>query len=168
MIDDDVALVRWPTDEDRRLHLAGRGALRLLLVTADADPPLCDDPREDWIRLPAPDEDVRARAAALVSAERRLSPSHPTIDDHGTLRYRSRQTELSPQQVLLMQPLVERFGLVVSRTKLERSVWPGSAPGEHDLDVPIMRLRRRLTDVGLRVRSVRSRGYLLEATASDE
>lgn len=43
-----------------------------------------------------------------------------------------------------------------------RAVWPGQAPGRNALDVHILRLRRRLLPLGLAIRTVRSRGYLLE------
>jgi DNA-binding winged helix-turn-helix (wHTH) protein len=41
-------------------------------------------------------------------------------------------------------------------------VWPGSAPGRNVLDVHVLRLRRRLAPLGLAIRTVRSRGYMLE------
>ncbi|MCA1842891.1 MAG: helix-turn-helix domain-containing protein [Actinobacteria bacterium] len=58
--------------------------------------------------------------------------------------------------------LVVRFGAVVGRDTLRRSVWPGSSPGRNVLDVHVLRLRRRLAPLGLAIRTVRSRGYLLE------
>ena len=64
-----------------------------------------------------------------------------------------------------MQALVERFGAVVSRDHLARAGWPSGAPGRNALDVHVLRLRRRIATVGLVIRTVRSRGYLLEADA---
>jgi DNA-binding response OmpR family regulator len=55
---------------------------------------------------------------------------------------------------------------VVSRDALARAGWPDGAPGRNALDVHVLRLRRRLEPLGLVIRTVRSRGYVLEA-ASD-
>ena len=51
---------------------------------------------------------------------------------------------------------------VVSRDALARAGWPEGAPGRNALDVHVLRLRRRLAPLGLAIRTVRSRGYLLE------
>jgi DNA-binding response OmpR family regulator len=51
----------------------------------------------------------------------------------------------------------------VSREALAKAGWPDGAPGRNALDVHVLRLRRRLALVGLAIRTVRSRGYLLEA-----
>jgi DNA-binding response OmpR family regulator len=58
---------------------------------------------------------------------------------------------------------VDRFGAVVGREALARAGWPEGAPGRNALDVHVLRLRRRLVTVGLSIKTVRSRGYLLEA-----
>jgi DNA-binding winged helix-turn-helix (wHTH) protein len=58
--------------------------------------------------------------------------------------------------------LLERYGSVVSRETLTSAGWPGGAPGRNALDVHVLRLRRRLDPIGLAIRTVRSRGYLLE------
>ena len=59
--------------------------------------------------------------------------------------------------------LLDRFGAVVSRDNLSRTGWPMGAPGRNALDVHMLRLRRRIAPLGLAIRTVRSRGYLLEA-----
>jgi DNA-binding response OmpR family regulator len=48
---------------------------------------------------------------------------------------------------------------------LARAGWPDGAPGRNALDVHVLRLRRRVAPLGLAIRTVRSRGYLLESTA---
>jgi DNA-binding winged helix-turn-helix (wHTH) protein len=58
--------------------------------------------------------------------------------------------------------MLERYGAVVSREALSRAGWPQGAPGRNALDVHVLRLRRRLAPIGLVIRTVRSRGYLLE------
>ena len=62
----DVVLVRWPAEADRRSRLREAGTPRLLLVE-DGPPPTPDDCREDWIRVPADDADVRARMEAVTA-----------------------------------------------------------------------------------------------------
>ena len=57
---------------------------------------------------------------------------------------------------------MDRVGAVVSRDALAKAGWPAGAPGRNALDVHVLRLRRRLEPVGLAIRTVRSRGYLLE------
>ena len=66
----------------------------------------------------------------------------------------------------LMSALLERMGAVVSREQLAKSGWPRGAPGRNALDVHMLRLRRRIAPVGLAIKTVRSRGYLLEADAT--
>src|SRR5690606_8937040 len=53
-------------------------------------------------------------------------------------------------------------GPVVARDGRPRAGWPGWSPGRTALDVHVLRLRRRLAPLGLAIRTVRSRGYLLE------
>ena len=63
--------------------------------------------------------------------------------------------------------LLDRMGAVVSRDALARAGWPDGAPGRNALDVHVLRLRRRLSAVHLVIRTVRSRGYLLEVGLAD-
>jgi DNA-binding response OmpR family regulator len=60
---------------------------------------------------------------------------------------------------------VSRLGTVVRREELASAGWPEGAPGRNALDVHVLRIRRRVAPLGLAIRTVRSRGYLLE-TAS--
>lgn len=157
-----VVLVRWPEEAERLGPLRQASTPRLLLVAPDASPPAPVDPLEDWVRLPAADGDVRARLATLEARADATSPL-PTIDEDGILRFRDGWVPLSPVERGLAQALVERFGAVVGREVLSRRAWPGGAPTRNALDVHILRLRRRIAAVGLEVRTVRSRGYLLQA-----
>jgi DNA-binding response OmpR family regulator len=58
--------------------------------------------------------------------------------------------------------LTERLGAVVGREPLAQRAWPGGLPTRNALDVHMLRLRRRLEPLGLEVRTVRSRGYVLQ------
>jgi len=162
----DVVLLRWPEEESRRAELHDRGAPRLLLVGEGAPPPDAVDPLEDWIRLPADDRDVRARVATLEGRADQV-PVAPVIDPEGLLRFRDAWVPLSPVERDLAAALAERFGAVVGRDVLARRAWPGGAPTRNALDVHILRLRRRIAAVGLELRTVRSRGYLLQAAVPE-
>ena len=158
----DVVLVRWPAESDRRLDLKRSGQPRLLLVEGDAEPPEPDDCLEDWIRVPATEPDVRARLTGLEMRTSAHVADLPVIDPDGLLRYGGAWVSLPPVEARLTRALVDRFGAVVGREALARAGWPESAPGRNALDVHVLRLRRRLASVGLSIKTVRSRGYLLE------
>ena len=161
----DVVLVRWPAEADRRGRLCDTGTPRLLLVE-EGSPPAPADCLEDWIRVPAEDADVRARMEALsMRVAQHQAPDVPDLDVDGVLRFGGSWVSLPPVEARLTVALVERFGAVVGREALARAGWPDGAPGRNALDVHVLRLRRRLATVGLSIKTVRSRGYLLEAAA---
>jgi hypothetical protein len=157
----EVALVHWPAEQDRREELRRAGQPRLLLVERGA-PPIPTDELEDWIRLPADDLDLRVRVEALRRRTGGDTGAVPVLDDDGVLRLGDRWVSLPPVEARLTAALLERFGAVVSRDALARSGWPGGSPGRNALDVHVLRLRRRLSPLRLAIRTVRSRGYLLE------
>lgn len=159
----EVALIRWPDEQARRQRLSVAGGPRLLLVESGAPPPPVLDCLEDWVRVPAPEEELRARVDAL--ATRRAAHDHdaPGIDADGLLRYRGKWVSLPPLERRMLQTLLSRFGAVVSRDALTRAAWPDGATGRNALDVHVLRLRRRLEPTDLAIRTVRCRGYLLES-----
>ena len=163
----DVVLVRWPKENEHRDRLAREGRPRLLLLEAGVLPPLVEDPLEDWVRIPAPESDVRARLDTLTLRARLRAPSMPTLDDDGVIRHNGLWASLPPVEARITRLLLERLGAVVSRDSLSRAGWPDGAPGRNALDVHVLRLRRRLAQVGLAIRTVRSRGYLLEPMMRD-
>ena len=60
--------------------------------------------------------------------------------------------------------LLDRYGRVADRQSLLAAGWPGQNPNRNLLDVHLHRLRRRIDPIGLHIRTVRKRGYLLEPT----
>ena len=163
----DVVLVRWPTDAQRRDHLVEQRVVRLLLVENGSDPPGPADCLEDWIRVPAPEVDVRCRIEGLLVRAGDHVQSAPDLDAYGVLRFAQSWVPLPPVEARLTRALLDRYGAVVSRDALARAGWPDGAPGRNALDVHMLRLRRRLAPIKLAIRTVRSRGYLLEAQLSE-
>lgn len=157
-----MVLVPWPREAHRREELAREGLARLLLVEAESPAPPVIDPLEDWIRLPAPDADVRARVETLLARIRENSSDMPVLDGNGVLRFDGRRVILPSLEQRLTSALLDRFEAVVSRESLERAGWPDGIASRNALDAYIVRLRRRLAPLGLVIRTVRSRGYLLE------
>lgn len=132
-----------------------------MLVEPAADPPTCVDVLEDWVRLPVSRGDRNARIRSLEQRAGQLEVVSPVVGDDRTMEFAGATVELSETQLRLVAPLIERFGAVVSRDELAARVWPGVDASSNNLDVTVGRLRRKVERVGLRIRTVRSRGYLL-------
>jgi len=161
----DVAVVHWPAEAERVDQLRMDEVPFVLLVDDGVQPPMVTSCAEDWVRSPVSDADLRLRIA-MVEVRAGIHGSRPMVDDGGVLRYRDRWAALSPVEYRLVGPLVERFGSVVGRDALSRQAWPDGVPSRNALDVHILRLRRRLAPLQLELRTVRSRGYLLEPAAT--
>src|SRR5262249_39056418 len=157
----DVALVSWPADAEWLGQLRRARQPRLLLIRADTDPPVSDDVLEDWGRTPADPLEVQARVTTLKMRAARVRSPRPA-DDSGRLYVGSRWVALSPIECRLIGLLLDRFGSLVRREALVHAGWPASEPTRNQLDVHVLRLRRRLEPLGLRLRTVRSRGYSLD------
>jgi DNA-binding response OmpR family regulator len=160
----EVVQLSWPTDEARRAELRAAAIPRLLLVDAHTPPPVASDGLEDWIRVPADEVDLRARIAALELRSAVQDRVEPLVDDDGVLHVGADWVALSPVEAQLVSALLTRFGAVVSRDSLSRAAWPDGAPGGNALDAHLVRLRRRVASVGLAIRTVRSRGFVLDAS----
>ena len=152
-----VELVYWPSEEERRAELRTNAKPRILLVERDAPAPMTVDPVEDWIRLPADERDLQVRVESLS----RRTAVEPTLDGDGVLRHGANWTALPPIEARLTATLLARFGKVVSRDVLLGEGWPDEKPKRNVLDVHVLRLRRRLEPMGLTIRTVRKRGYVL-------
>jgi hypothetical protein len=155
-----VEIVRWPEQLDRESTLALEGRLRLVLVPPEVTPPTTWDPRMDWIRLPATDEDVWRRVAGLQDRVRQLP--QPELDEFGVLRRGHELVCLGHVAAQILGRLLDKPGAVCSRQRLARSAWPDCAGSAHALNAYIKRLRRQIAPLGLTIRTVRQRGYLLE------
>ena len=155
--------MRWPLEGDLRERLGYEGRARLLVVDESSSPPEVTDLLEDWVWVTAEQSETRARMETLAHRAASIKSDPPSLDDDGVLRHRALWVSLPPVEGRLARVLIDRLGAVVSRDALTRAGWPDGVPGRNALDVHVLRLRRRLATVELAIRTVRSRGYLLEA-----
>lgn len=160
----DVKLVRWPFEAARRDQYRRAGVPCLLVVEAGAKPPVCTDPCEDWVRAPISKVDLEARLAALEATARSLRL--PQVDPSGMIRCGSRSVTLSPSETDLLTLLVDNYGSLTTREELGECISDRSeAARRNALHLHIMRIRRRIRPLGLVIRTVWGRGYLLEAAS---
>ncbi|MBK5268258.1 MAG: winged helix-turn-helix transcriptional regulator [Acidimicrobiia bacterium] len=158
----DVELLRWPGERQRRERLRANGRPRLLLVEHGVEPPTPSDLLEDWIRVPAARSDVRARIDGILRRAEFTADAEISIDDTGSLRSGAHRIPLPPVEAQILAELIDQQGKVVSRAALVAAVWPDDPPDRNVLDVHLVRLRRRVAEAGLQIRTIRSRGLLLE------
>lgn len=167
----DVHTVRWPSEGEKLAQLRRQDAPRLLLVAPGEQPPDIQGCLEDWARMPVSSADLEVRRSTLmrraaepdgVGAGPGAPRAVPSLDADGVLRFGGEWVAIPPVETRLLNLMLERFGGVVSRDALTKAGWPGKDADRNVLDVHILRLRRRLDEVGLVIRTVRSRGYLLE------
>jgi len=70
---------------------------------------------------------------------------------------------LAPRERAVLVALIERPGVVLSKSQLLDTVWLSRVPGEHTVEVTVGRLRRRLGAAGRGVQTVARRGYRVSA-----
>ena len=158
----DVVLIRWPEEEARLEGSGPSGAPRLLLVGESLAAPVLRRSRSRTGSGSRPPRTTSGRAWPRSRPAPGQAVTAPTVDADGLLRHRGRWVTLSPVERALAAALVDRFGAVVGRDTLVRRAWPGGSPTRNALDVHMLRLRRRISSLGLEVRTVRARGYLLQ------
>lgn len=161
----NVEVVRWPADAQRLAELREQRIPRLLVVSNGNDRhemPMPVDCLEDWVTADAPEWEVDARRHALVLRCGQHGV-RPILDEDGLLHHRDAWVSLSPVEQSLAGVLLERFGAVVTREMLADRAWPTGVPTRNALDVHVLRLRRRIAPIGLEIRTVRSRGYLMQS-----
>ena len=157
----DLEVLRWPVDQERVDELRDHGTPRLLLVDPGVAPPPAPDCLEDWIVAGASPDEIAARREAVLHRAAHHG-TRPLLDDDGLLHHRDTWVSLSPVEQSLAAALLARFGTVVTRDTLAQRAWPAGLPTRNALDVHVLRLRRRISAIGLEIRTVRARGYLLQ------
>lgn len=91
----------------------------------------------------------------------------PEIDDFGVLRHAGSWVALSDRRETIMRALLAARGRAVTRHELASATWPDGGRSAHALDVHIHRLRPALAGLGLTIRTLRGRGFVLEALTGE-
>jgi DNA-binding response OmpR family regulator len=138
----------------------------VLLVEPDAEPPVMVGVDEDWVRMPANDADVRARAARLGRFAEHLHGDEPYVDRQRILHRAGASIPLSATEAAIMNLLLRHRGTIVPIADLEREVWHGNPLSRDAIDAAIYRLRRRLSGLSLVIRAVRNRGFVIHLDAA--
>lgn len=163
----DVPLLDWPAESARRDALAAAGRPRLLLVAEGHAPPSRWDVIEDWVRAPADVSEVLARQATLRSRAASATPA-VHLDEHGLLWVGPRWVPIPRSQAAVLSLLVARHGRLVSSEELRAAyVADGGVGDVAAMKAVMVRLGRRVAEVGLRLHNLRGRGSLLEHAAPD-
>ena len=159
----------------RRARAAGRTVPVLVLTALDS----LDDRvaglnagADDYLTKPFDFPELEARLHALMRRTRPASSGTTLGDlafDRDTRRatVRGEPLDLSPREWLLLELLLSQRDRVVTKDQIAQA-WTldRSEPGgTGSIEVYIHRLRRKLEQSGLSIRTVRGLGYLLEADA---
>ncbi len=133
---------------------------------------------DDYMTKPYSIPELMARIMALLRRVQIEVPQDNLSYEDLTMDFAKRRVmrgdrpvHLGPTEFRLLQYLMEKPGVVLSREALLKLVWGGSIHVElRTVDVHIRRLRRALNEGGEPdiVRTVRSAGYALDSTASEE
>jgi hypothetical protein len=160
-LDDEIAVVHWPTESVRRDELRRHGRARLLVVAEGDLPPPAPDPLEDWVRPGTDPVEVFLRKERLRRRQDARAPA--VLDGDGLMRRGRAWVALSRRELEVATVLLDRVGTMVGRTELLACVRPGAAVDEHRvLDTLVRRLNARIAPLGLHVHTVRAAGFLLD------
>lgn len=163
-----VPLLRWPAEDERRHQLAALGEPRLLLVAPDATPPALLDDLELWIPDGA-DPDTILNAVTALHEKVREKDSQPVLDDDGLLWFRGRWVAVSDTQIPVVDLLVRNYQRLVHNDDIQAAYHEaGGGPSPASLRTLIRRIGQRLTQVGLKLHVVRTRGVMLATQDSAE
>jgi hypothetical protein len=166
--DRGVAFLRWPAQAYDRARLAAAGEPRLLIIDGGHTPPVVTDPLEDWVREPAHPLDLDRRLSMLADRARRRAEL-PRFDGDGLLWMGDRWVDIPDAQRPVADLLVARIGQVVRREEIVAAcAAAGTSTTASAVKAMIGRVGRRFALLGLELRNVRGRGYLLQAVAGDE
>lgn len=164
---EDVIVTTWP-GPSAPSGAEGSGPARLYLVEPGHEPPPIAHCLEDYVLLPAGDDEIASRLRALrVRCEAHgngIEAGAPQLDAEGVLHAGGRWIYLPPIEARIMEPLLRRIGHPVATDVLLDRGWGGARTDTGALRIHIMRLRRRILPLGLHILTLPSRGYMLSRT----
>ncbi len=123
---------------------------------------------DDYLVKPVVLSELAARLRALLRRSM-LEVSSELV--HGALRMdakarrlwlRGHEVEVTAREWLVLEYLLRRPERVVSKDQLRIAVFGDDEPGYNAVEVYISRLRTKFENAGLRIRTVRGFGYMLE------
>ena len=153
-------------DKTPVLILTARGTVgdRIIGLNTGAD---------DYLPKPFDLDELEARLRAL---HRRggsaASPGMPSQSvgslrydsDSGAIYHRNEVMDLSPRELALLRTLMAKPGHAVSKERLFELVFPGQADVQYEaIEVVVYRLRKKLSQTGATLVTLRGLGYLLKA-----
>ena len=158
----------------RRLRARGSQLPVLLLTARDA---VEDRVRglelgaDDYLVKPFATAELVARIRAL--ARRNAAPTsiltvgQLTLDpDARRARIGTRALDLSVREWAVLEYLLQQLGRVVSKQQIIEAILPwGDDLTTNAVEVYVSRLRLKLQDAGIEIRTIRGFGYMLEANA---
>ena len=150
------------------LLLTARGTVgdRVLGLNAGAD---------DYLPKPFDLDELEARLRALLrrSADGSQTPTPPEGPVVGALRYdkdsgviylQDAPMDLTPREQALLRALLAQPGRALPKERLYELVFPGQSEVQYEaIEVVVYRLRKKLTDSGTQLVTLRGLGYLLRA-----
>src|SRR5262249_51326964 len=129
---------------------------------------------DDYLVKPFEMPELEARVRALLrrhrsdrEAEIRVGPlvfipGEPRVSLGGT------NVDLPPSEMTLLETLATRLGRVVSKEAIaDRLNRGGNPPSDTAIEICVHRLRRRIGPFGLKIRTLRGFGYVLETTIGE-
>jgi two-component system response regulator TctD len=144
------------------LILTARGAVgdRILGLNTGAD---------DYLPKPFDLDELEARIRALARRGTADAAQHEfcglRVDaDSGAIYLRGTALELPPREAALLRALLAQPGSAVAKERLTELVFPGEDQVQAEaIEVVAYRLRKRLTETGTLLVTLRGLGYLLKA-----
>lgn len=151
------------------LILTARGTVgdKVLGLNAGAD---------DYLPKPFDLDELEARVRALYR-RRQDSPTESASGarincgvsydkSSGAVYHNKEVLDLTPRELALLKPLLERPGHAVSKERLFELVFPGASEVQYEaVEVVVYRLRKKLTGTGVSLVTLRGLGYVLKVDA---